>query len=639
MEFLERAFLRAMTGAMVIGCIGVSAVSAVEPPTAQLALSLKPIQSNVVIDQPTSAELAECKVEAERIGKASGWGVYGPQGQPLRKFLDTNADNKIDQWSYYHQGLEVYRDIDTDANDRANESRWMNTGGSRWGVDKNEDGKIDSWKMISAEEVSKVAIEALISNDIDILQTVFLSPADCQKLTISKSFAEKIIGRIGNPAARAKQLMSTSKTITPNSKWIRFDTSMLMPSLIPAEEGKCAQDVLVYENVMAIVETGGSSGFVQLGEFVKVGDVWKMTQFPQPMEGDTLEMTEGGILMQPAVMAAGVPAPATLDPAVQSIVDELQALDKATQAAGSPTAESTRKRIALLTRLSREASGESQTQWQQQLIDEITAAIQTGTYPGGMTQLTALEREIQSSSPDSELVPYILYRRLSAEYNEKLRETNMTNEQRQELQEWWLKQLNDFATNYSKVPDAADAMYQLAMTQEFVGKTKEATSWYQKILIDHKQSVPAQRAIGALRRLSIVGKPMNLPYKTLSGQSFDMRSYQGRVVLVLFWSTWCQPCAEDLPQLKQMYQQYKASGFEVVGINLDSDRSLVEPYLRKEQIPWAQLYAEGGLDSQPAIDYGVISLPTMFLVGKDGNVISNTTSVEDLKARLPELLK
>lgn len=639
MDVLVRVVWQTLLSASILGIAMAPLLSAAEPPSVQLALSLKPIQSSVIVDQPTAAEQAECKVEAERQGKASGWGVYGPQGQPLRKFLDTNADNKIDQWSYYHQGLEVYRDIDTDANDRANESRWLNTGGSRWGIDKNEDGKIDSWKMISAEEASKVAIEALINSDIEMLQTVFLSPADCQKLTISKTFAEKIVAKIGNPSAKAKQLLSTSKVITPKSTWVRFDTSMLMPNLIPAEEGKSAQDLLVYENVMAIVETNGSTGFVQLGEFVRVGEAWKLTQFPQPMEGDTLEMTEGGTLMQPAVMAAGVPAPSTLEPAVQKLVDELQALDKATQAAGSPTPDSTKKRIALLTRLSREVTGESQTQWQQQLIDEITAGIQTGTYPGGMAQLNAMENELKTANPDSELVPYILYRRLSAEYNEKLRDVSMTNEQRQELQEWWLKQLNDFATSYSKVPDAADAMYQLAMTQEFVGKTKEAQTWYQKILIDHKQAVPAQRAIGALRRLSSIGKPMNLPYKTLTGQTFDMRAYQGRVVLVLFWSTWCQPCAEDLPQLKTLAAQSKAAGFEVVGVNLDSDRALVEPYLRKEQIPWVQLYAEGGLDSQPAIDYGVISLPTMFLIGKDGNVISNATSIEDLKERLPELLK
>ena len=71
----------------------------------------------------------------------------------LRRFVDTNDDNVVDQWSYYKDGLEVYRDIDSTFNGKADQYRWFNTGGSRWAIDANEDGVIDSWKSISAEEV------------------------------------------------------------------------------------------------------------------------------------------------------------------------------------------------------------------------------------------------------------------------------------------------------------------------------------------------------------------------------------------------------------------------------------------------------------------------------------------------------
>ncbi len=635
-----RVWTFVLTTLLVVGFDIPKTAIAFEPPSAKLALSLKPIQSNVEIDLPTAEETDACKVEVERLPVGTGWGVYGPQGQPLRRFLDTNADNKIDQWSYYLRGLEVYRDLDTNANDRADQSRWINSGGSRWGIDKNEDGKIDAWKMISAEEVSKVAIEAIIDQDVSLLSTLFVTADECRELGLKKELSDRVLQNVADPSGKLKLILGTSRVLTTSSRWVRFDTSMLMPNLVPADDSKTTKDLVVYENVMAIVENGGKTGFVQMGEFVKVGDVWKMTQFPKPMEGDTLEVTEGGLLMQPSVVSGGVPEPSTVDPAVKGMIDELQQLDNATQASSKgPTPDSVRKRIDLLSKLVRQTSGASQTQWQQQLIDEITAAIQTGNYPDGLVQLAAIEKQITAADPDSELIPYILYRRLSAEYNERLRNPSMNNEQRQELQEWWLKQLQSYATTYTQVPDAADAMYQLAMTQEFVGKTKEAQSWYQKILIDHKNSVPAQRAIGALRRMSLVNNPINISYPTLQGKPFGMAAMKGRVVLVLFWSTWCQPCAEDLPQLKELYRTYGPKGFEIVGINLDSDRSLVEPFLKQQQIPWLQLFEEGGLDSKPATDYGVISLPTMFLVDKSGVVISNTSSVEELKEKLPELLK
>ena len=58
-------------------------------------------------------------------------------------------------------GLEVYRDIDADFNGKPDQCRWFNTAGTRWGLDTNEDGKIDRWKEISAEEASDELVRAL----------------------------------------------------------------------------------------------------------------------------------------------------------------------------------------------------------------------------------------------------------------------------------------------------------------------------------------------------------------------------------------------------------------------------------------------------------------------------------------------
>ena len=70
-------------------------------------------------------------------------------GQVLRRFTDTNGDNKGDQFRYYNLGIEVYRDIDSDGNEKIDQYRWLNTGGTRWGLDPNEDGRIDTCKLLA----------------------------------------------------------------------------------------------------------------------------------------------------------------------------------------------------------------------------------------------------------------------------------------------------------------------------------------------------------------------------------------------------------------------------------------------------------------------------------------------------------
>ena len=95
-----------------------NSLSAADAPSVELALTFQPIQKDIEIEIPEKAEYSRCKVEVEQNKKSSGWIVYGPNGQVLRRFVDTNGDNVVDQWRYFNRGLEVYRDIDTNFNNK-----------------------------------------------------------------------------------------------------------------------------------------------------------------------------------------------------------------------------------------------------------------------------------------------------------------------------------------------------------------------------------------------------------------------------------------------------------------------------------------------------------------------------------------
>src|SRR5580704_12493811 len=117
-------------------------------PSAAQALRLTPGQSDVDYDRPKPADVPNCKISARKFGGHVGWIVESPEGVLLRKFVDTDGDNVVDQWSYYKDGVEVYRETATKSGSKADEFRWLNLGGSRWGVDANGSGKITAWKAI-----------------------------------------------------------------------------------------------------------------------------------------------------------------------------------------------------------------------------------------------------------------------------------------------------------------------------------------------------------------------------------------------------------------------------------------------------------------------------------------------------------
>ena len=280
----------------------IPSVARAQTPSAEQILSqFKPAHA-VEYDTPTADEIANCKVEIERGNGTAGFVVFGPAGQVLRRFTDTNGDNKADLFRFYRMGLEVYRDIDADKNEKPDQHRWMNWGGMKWGVDQDEDGIIERWTVLSAPEAARTAIDAMVAGDASLLASVMITRQDVEAIRANNEISRKLLTAAQNIPGQMQKAMSASKTLTRNSRWVRFDPSV--PCLIPKEDGKASVDLTVYENAMAIVENGETHELVSIGEMVKIGNTWKLCNVPTPLDAGNSQIQVGGILMQPELGSA-----------------------------------------------------------------------------------------------------------------------------------------------------------------------------------------------------------------------------------------------------------------------------------------------------------------------------------------------
>jgi thiol-disulfide isomerase/thioredoxin len=157
---------------------------------------------------------------------------------------------------------------------------------------------------------------------------------------------------------------------------------------------------------------------------------------------------------------------------------------------------------------------------------------------------------------------------------------------------------------------------------------------------DSNAKAYATRFEGLGRRLNLLGNPIELTGQQLDGSEFDWDAYRGKVVLVDFWATWCGPCLAEAPNVKKNYEKYHDRGFEVVAISLDTKKSALQDYVKSKQVPWVNLFQSGAGWKHPmAVKYGVSAIPTVFLVNREGNVVSLRARGAELGKQLKILLE
>jgi thiol-disulfide isomerase/thioredoxin len=149
----------------------------------------------------------------------------------------------------------------------------------------------------------------------------------------------------------------------------------------------------------------------------------------------------------------------------------------------------------------------------------------------------------------------------------------------------------------------------------------------------------AKKAAGSLRRLDMVGKSYVIKGTGLQGESIDTAKYRGKTVLVVFWASWATPVKDTLPGLIKAQQKYQDRGLEIVGVNLDNERGDLDAFLKANPLAWPQIFEGGGMETRLAIEYGITSVPTMFLIDAQGKVVSrNLRTAAEVEGQLDKLL-
>ncbi|SMO73828.1 TlpA family protein disulfide reductase [Gracilimonas mengyeensis] len=139
--------------------------------------------------------------------------------------------------------------------------------------------------------------------------------------------------------------------------------------------------------------------------------------------------------------------------------------------------------------------------------------------------------------------------------------------------------------------------------QDYPEYTELLTWFYNEI----KSVSPGQPAV-----------PFALPDR--EGDMHTMEDYRGKFVLLDFWAGWCQPCLDEFPHMKDIYQEYSRDELEIIGISNEADSLVWLQDINRLDLPWPQLYGGDGFQEETFKAYKGGGIPFYVLVDPDGNI-------------------
>ena len=606
------------------------------PPTAEDILNWRPRQQGVLYSVPTPTEVAACKVEGIK-GKPKGfaWLLRDPQGRPLRRLLDSQFDDSkgklsINVISFYYEGIETYREILVNGPKDPEQwhYRWFNAGGMKWGVSSAGEEKL-VWKAISPEEVSQEVLLAVVKKDFARLESLLITEAELKALGLPADQAQRILALRGGAKEKFQATVGKMTNLNDNTHWVHLELGA--PQCLPADQTGARADLVRYARGTVLCETGGKNDWLQTGEIVQIGPAnWRLLDAPTPGQ-DEVVVSSGG-------------SDAT-NPELQKLLKELGDLDgKWAQKpnAGQVPAEYVRynlDRTVVLEKILAAVKPEEQDQWIRQEADCLSTAAQSSPDDRKAgTQLKELVGKVQKTAKaGSPLLAYVTFREMQADNSYRTSIAKGTDFAK--VQQAWSEQLAKFVADFPNAEHTPEALLQLGWANEVLTKETEAKNWYDQLVKRFADTPQAKKAGGALKRLDLDGRELELTSTTLAGTAFDLASQRGKTVVVYYWDSWNSQSVGDFAKLKLLLDTYSSKGLELVTVNLDSSADEANAFIKKVAAPGTHLFEAGGADNKLAVNYGVMMLPTLFLVNKDGKVVNRSLQVSSLEDELKKLLK
>ena len=190
---------------------------------------------------------------------------------------------------------------------------------------------------------------------------------------------------------------------------------------------------------------------------------------------------------------------------------------------------------------------------------------------------------------------------------------------------------------FANFPDAifADGQALARLKQDDAAKTK----FEQFVKMRPADDLNRQRALRFISQPELARARMAPVFAvtTTDGQRVSLDDLKGKVLLIDFWATWCAPCRESLPRIRQIVKKFQGQPLVILSVSLDDDEKQWKDFVGKNEMTWPQ-YLDGGFTGPIAKLFGVHAIPQTFTIDSDGVLQDSRIGDLSIEGKLKKLV-
>jgi len=212
------------------------------------------------------------------------------------------------------------------------------------------------------------------------------------------------------------------------------------------------------------------------------------------------------------------------------------------------------------------------------------------------------------------------------------------------------KDITDYTFDYPKTHSKSyiSVLIVQAMFNNSKFKVKEIETIYNSLDESLKKTKPGKKVkenIDNLKKqmnakakiaVGIVAPDFKAP--TPDGKLVSLKESLGKVTLIDFWASWCQPCRQENPNVVALYAELHSKGLNIISVSLDNDATKWKEAIAKDKLTWTNVSNLKQMKDPIAEQYGIQQIPTTFLLDATGKIVAIDLRGDGLKAKINELL-